>query len=108
MASVVTDACLGCKYTSCVTVCPVDSFHEKENQLVINPEVCISCNQCHEACPVGAIYAEEDLPPHLEKWVAVNEEAENYPHITEKKPPLAHPPSGDKKKDDESGMKFNF
>ena len=35
MTHVVTDACILCKYTDCVDVCPVDCFHEGPNTLVI-------------------------------------------------------------------------
>ena len=37
MTYVVTEACIKCKYTDCVEVCPVDCFYEGENMLVINP-----------------------------------------------------------------------
>ena len=35
MPYVVTEACIKCKYTDCVEVCPVDCFYEGENMLVI-------------------------------------------------------------------------
>ena len=28
MAFIVTEACIKCRYTDCVDVCPVDCFHE--------------------------------------------------------------------------------
>ena len=34
MAHVVTNKCLGCKFTDCVEVCPVACFYELEGQLV--------------------------------------------------------------------------
>ena len=37
MAHVVCDACIGCKRTDCVDVCPVDCFHEGPNFVVIDP-----------------------------------------------------------------------
>ena len=33
MAHVVGDACVRCKFTDCVDVCPVDCFHEGPNIL---------------------------------------------------------------------------
>ncbi|GIS47171.1 MAG: hypothetical protein Ct9H90mP19_4080 [Gammaproteobacteria bacterium] len=63
MAFVVTDACINCKHTDCVEVCPVDCFYEGDNFIVINPEECIDCGLCEPACPVKAIYAEDELPP---------------------------------------------
>ena len=47
MTYVVTDACIRCKYTDCVEVCPVDCFYEGENMLVINPSECIDCGVCN-------------------------------------------------------------
>ena len=38
MTFVVTEACIKCKYTDCVEVCPVDCFHEGPNMLVIDPD----------------------------------------------------------------------
>jgi NAD-dependent dihydropyrimidine dehydrogenase PreA subunit len=35
MTYVVTEACIKCKYTDCVEVCPVDCFYEGDNMLVI-------------------------------------------------------------------------
>ena len=46
MAFVVGDACVKCKYTDCVEVCPVDCFYEGPNMLVINPDECIDCALC--------------------------------------------------------------
>jgi ferredoxin len=33
MTFVVTEACIKCKLTDCVEVCPVDCFHEGPNEL---------------------------------------------------------------------------
>jgi NAD-dependent dihydropyrimidine dehydrogenase PreA subunit len=62
MTHVVTEACIKCKYTDCVDVCPVDCFREGPNFLVIDPDECIDCAVCIPECPVNAIFAEEDLP----------------------------------------------
>ncbi|MBI5908209.1 MAG: ferredoxin, partial [Burkholderiales bacterium] len=43
MTFVVTEACIRCKYTDCVDVCPVDAFREGANFLVIDPADCIDC-----------------------------------------------------------------
>lgn len=58
MTYVVGDACVKCKYTDCVEVCPVDCFYEDELMLVIDPEVCIDCGVCEPECPVKAITPE--------------------------------------------------
>lgn len=89
MAYVVTDNCIACKYTDCVTVCPVDAFHEGPNFLAINPDVCISCDLCPPECPAGAIFPEESLAPEQTHFIALNAElAQQWPVITEVIAPL--------------------
>lgn len=87
MTYVVTEACIKCKYTDCVEVCPVDCFYEGENMLVINPEECIDCGVCVPECPIEAI--SPDTTPEMEAWVEMNAKyAKIWPNITLKKPPL--------------------
>lgn len=74
MTHVVTEACIKCRYTDCVDVCPVDCFHAGPNFLVIDPEECIDCAVCVAECPAGAIYAEEDLPEGQELFIQLNAE----------------------------------
>lgn len=86
MTYIVTDACVQCKYTDCVEVCPVDCFYEGENMLVINPDECIDCGICEPECPVEAIKPESE---ELVQWLEVNRTyAEQWPNITVKKDPL--------------------
>ena len=90
MTFVVTEACIKCKYTDCVATCPVDAFHEGENMLVINRAVCIDCNACVPECPVGAIYAEKNVPPEQRHFIALNEELSGkWPVITNSQTPRA-------------------
>lgn len=87
MTYVVTDNCIACKYTDCVSVCPVDCFYEGENMLVIHPDECIDCGVCEPECPADAIRPDTD--DGMEKWVAFNGKyAEAWPVITEAKEPL--------------------
>lgn len=89
MTYVVTDACVKCKYTDCVDVCPVDCFHEGPNFLVIDPEECIDCTLCVAECPVEAIFAEDDVPDDLRDYIALNAElAKVWKVIIETKDPL--------------------
>lgn len=74
MTHVVTEACIQCRYTDCVDVCPVDCFHAGPNFLVIDPDECIDCAVCVAECPVEAIYAEEDLPEDQQHFIALNAE----------------------------------
>ncbi|MBI1340348.1 DUF3470 domain-containing protein [bacterium] len=90
MTYVVTDACVRCKYTDCVTVCPVDCFYEGENMLVIDPEVCIDCGVCVPECPVEAIFPDTDAD---KKWVEINARwTKEWPNIAKRKDP---PPDAD-------------
>ncbi len=89
MAYVVTGACINCKYTDCVDVCPVDCFVEGPNFLAIDPEACIDCTLCVAECPVNAIYAESDVPEDQADFIALNAEyAAKWPPITGRKEPL--------------------
>src|SRR5665647_2905725 len=67
MTYVVTEACIKCKYTDCVEVCPVDCFYEGENMLVIHPDECIDCGVCEPECPADAIKPDTEpcLRPRL-------------------------------------------
>ena len=67
MTYIIAEPCVGVKDTACVEVCPVDCIHGKDEdqQLYINPEECIDCGACEPACPVQAIFPEEEVP---EKW----------------------------------------
>lgn len=87
MTYIVGEACIKCKYTDCVEVCPVDCFYEGENMLVIHPDECIDCGVCEPECPIDAI--KPDTEPGLEKLLEVNARyAAEWPNITTKKDPL--------------------
>jgi ferredoxin len=90
MAYVVGEACIRCKYTDCVGVCPVDDcFREGENFLVIDPETCIDCSLCEPECPAGAIFAEDDVPEDQRAYITLNAElAKVWPGINEVKEPM--------------------
>jgi ferredoxin len=89
MAFVVTEPCVKCKLTDCVSVCPVDAFHEGENMLVIDPGECIDCQACVPACPTQAIYLEEDVPAKWSAYIALNARlAPRFPVIAKQKAPL--------------------
>ena len=89
MAFVVTQACIRCRYTDCVDVCPVDCFHAGPNFLVIDPEECIDCAVCVPECPVEAIFAEADVPEDQREYIALNAElAPEWPVLSAKVDPL--------------------
>jgi len=91
MAYVVTEACIKCKYTDCVSVCPVDCFYEGENFLVIDPDQCIDCALCEPECPVNAIYPDNEVPKDQIYMIDLNAELSEQwrnRNITEKCDPL--------------------
>ncbi|HEB82971.1 MAG TPA: ferredoxin family protein [Gammaproteobacteria bacterium] len=89
MTYVVVEDCIKCKYTDCVDVCPVDCFHEGPNFLVIDPEECIDCTLCEPECPIGAIFADDDVPEGQEQFLELNAElSREWPVINASKDPL--------------------
>lgn len=80
MAIVIAAPCINVKDTACLDVCPVDCIKpgktdaefQTASQLYINAEDCIGCQACIPACPVGAIYVEEDLPEKWKNFVQIN------------------------------------
>ena len=104
MTYIVNDKCIGCKFTDCVEVCPVDCFYEGENMLVINPDECIDCGVCEPECPVDAI--QPDTEDGTAKWVEFNKKwSEQWPVITDKKEPL---PDAEKLKDEPDKLNKYF
>ncbi len=87
MTFLVTEACIRCKYTDCVEVCPVDCFHEGPTMLVIDPEECIDCAMCETECPVEAIVSEDDVSEDQRDFLEINEKySAQWPVITSMKP----------------------
>jgi ferredoxin len=90
MTYVVTDNCIRCKYTDCVSVCPVDCFHEGEHMIVIHPDECIDCGVCEPECPAEAI--KPDCEPGPDAWLGLNARiAATLPVITQNIGPAAAP-----------------
>jgi ferredoxin len=80
MAYVIAAPCIA-DY-SCIEICPVDcispgpkdkDFDDAE-QMYINPEVCINCGACVDACPVLAIYSDDCLPSKWRHYAQINRE----------------------------------
>jgi ferredoxin len=90
MTYVVTENCIKCKYTDCVSVCPVDCFVEGPNFLAINPDECIDCAVCVPECPADAIVADTDLTDEQRQFLGLNAELSKiWKPITRQKTPLA-------------------
>lgn len=91
MTFVVTEACIQCKYTDCVSVCPMDCFLEGPNFLVIHPDECIDCSICVAECPVGAIVSDHEIADDQRHFIEINRKLANDPQwkrITHAKSPL--------------------
>jgi ferredoxin len=77
IAYVINEPCIGVKDASCTEVCPVDCIHSTPDepgfadaeQLYIDPEECIDCDACVEACPVDAITPGDRVPPDWEHLI---------------------------------------
>jgi len=74
MALVITSPCKDEMAAECVEVCPVDCIEEGENMFFIDPEVCINCNACETACPVEAIYVDDEVPDEEKEYIRLNRE----------------------------------
>jgi NAD-dependent dihydropyrimidine dehydrogenase PreA subunit len=78
MVYVITERCV--KDTSCVDFCPVDAIHPRKGQrefegsamLYINPAVCIDCGFCERACPVKAIFRDQNIPEQYRRNIEMN------------------------------------
>jgi NAD-dependent dihydropyrimidine dehydrogenase PreA subunit len=80
MTYIIVEPCINVKDTACVDVCPVDCIHPRKDeagfadavQLYINPDECIDCGACEPACPVAAIFPEEEVPEKWKQYIQVN------------------------------------
>ncbi len=75
MTYVITQPCIDTMDQSCVDVCPVDCIHFEEGvdkMLYIDPDECIDCGACEPACPVSAIFAEDDVPDDQQRFIEIN------------------------------------
>ena len=89
MTYLVTENCIKCKHTDCVSVCPVDCFYEGPNFLAINPDECIDCGVCVPECPVDAIVADNNKDIDIVMWHDLNKRLSmKWPNISKKKEPL--------------------
>lgn len=77
MTFVITQNC--CTDASCVPVCPVDCIRPIPGDdarippmLYIDPETCVDCGACAQACPVGAVYHEDELPADQQRFKNIN------------------------------------
>ena len=70
MSYVIAAPCIDLNDQSCVDVCPVDCISSEagvDRKSFIDPDECIDCGACVEACPNQAIFRADQLPP---EWAA--------------------------------------
>ncbi|MFF2083377.1 ferredoxin [Nocardia sp. NPDC058176] len=72
MTFVIGAACVDVLDRACVDECPIDCIFEGNRMAYIQPDDCIDCGACEPACPVEAIYFEDDLPAGQEEFIAEN------------------------------------
>ena len=75
MTFVITQPCIDTMDKACVEVCPVDCIHFEEGSdkmLFIDPAECIDCGACQPACPVSAIFPEDDVPGDQASFININ------------------------------------
>jgi ferredoxin len=74
MTYVITQPCIGVKDGACIDVCPMDCIHgtDQDKMLFIDPEECIDCGGCVPACPVEAIFPENDVPAKWREYTQLN------------------------------------
>ena len=76
MTYVVTEACIGVKDQACMEVCPEYCIFGEDKDLMsfIDPNQCTDCAVCLEACTIGAIFADVNVPPESAEFIRINEQ----------------------------------
>jgi NAD-dependent dihydropyrimidine dehydrogenase PreA subunit len=72
MTYIIAQPCVDVLDKSCIEECPVDCIYEGSRMLYINPDECVDCGACEPACPMGAIYYEDDIPDDLKEYRDIN------------------------------------
>ena len=58
----IAELCNHCDKPSCIPACENDAIYKRDDGFVIiNPEKCVGCGKCAEACPYGSVYRNEKL-----------------------------------------------
>ena len=72
MTYVIALPCVDVMDKACLEECPIDCIYEGDRMLYIHADECIDCGACEPACPVEAIYFEDDLPEEFTGYTGVN------------------------------------
>ncbi|MGH8909876.1 MAG: ferredoxin [Egibacteraceae bacterium] len=74
MTYTIAEPCIDVKDKACIEECPVDCIYEGDRMLYIHPDECVDCGACEPACPVEAIFYEDDVPDEWKLFTPVNAE----------------------------------
>ena len=74
MTYTIAEPCIDVKDRACVDECPVDCIYEGGRMLYIQPDECVDCGACEPACPVTAIFYEDDVPAEWKQFTPINAE----------------------------------
>jgi NAD-dependent dihydropyrimidine dehydrogenase PreA subunit len=55
-----------------VRATPDEPDYGQAEMLYIDPQECIDCDACVEACPVDAIFAEDQVPEESQRFIDLN------------------------------------
>ncbi|WP_084787261.1 ferredoxin [Nocardia sp. Root136] len=83
-------ACVDILDRACIEECPVDCIFIGDRMAYIQPDECTDCGACEPACPVEAIYYEDDLPSGQEQFITENALFFHEP-LPGRIEPLGHP-----------------
>ncbi len=75
MAYVIAAPCIDQNDQSCVAVCPVDCITADaglDRKFYIDPDVCIDCGACANACPNQAILRIDQLPAEWADYAEID------------------------------------
>ena len=74
MTYTIAEPCIDVMDRACVDECPVDCIYEGPRMLYIQPDECVDCGACEPACPVTAIFYEDDVPAEWKQFTPINAE----------------------------------
>ena len=71
MTYVIAEPGIDVKDKACVDEYPADCIYDGERMLYTHPDECADC-ACEPACPVEAIFCEDDVPEQRAQFTAEN------------------------------------